>query len=185
MKFAELTAERWPDLERLFGERGACGGCWCMWWRLSRAEWNAAKGEANRQAFRQIVHAGPAPGVLAYRDGDPVGWCAVAPRDRFVALERSRNLKALDDVPVWAVTCLFVRKDMRGRKVSVQLLRAAADFARTHGGRVVEGYPVEPKKGKMPDAFAWTGTMAAFHAAGFVEVARRGSRPIVRMQLAP
>ncbi len=184
MKFEPLTPERWPDLERLFGERGACGGCWCMWWRLPRSPWTAGKGEANKRAFRDIVKAGPAPGILAYSGEEPVGWCAVAPRETFPVLQRSRSLKPLDGRPVWAVTCLFVRKDWRRKGISVELLKAAARFVKQQGGHLVEGYPVATGKGHMPDAFAWTGTLAAFTAAGFDEVARRGSRPIVRLPVA-
>src|SRR5262249_23691418 len=78
----------WPDLERLFGERGACGGCWCMVWRLRRAEFDQGKGAANKQAFQSLVLADAQPGILAYAGDEPVGWCAVAPREEYPALER-------------------------------------------------------------------------------------------------
>jgi GNAT superfamily N-acetyltransferase len=176
-----LTADRWRDLEALFGERGACGGCWCMAWRLPRSEWEAGKGEANRRSFRRIVRRGPPPGVLAYSGDTPIGWCAVAPRLEYVVLERSRVLRPLDDTPVWSVSCFFVQRGFRRRGVSVDLLRAAVDFVREQGGRVVEGYPVIPKKGSMPDTFAWTGLLRTFLEAGFVEMPRWSqSRPIVR-----
>jgi GNAT superfamily N-acetyltransferase len=180
-----LTAARWADFETLFGARGACGGCWCMWWRLARAHWNRGKGEGNKRALRRIVAAAArpaaAPGLIAYAAGEPVGWCAVAPRAMYPVLERSRTLARLDDEPVWSVTCLFVARPWRRRGVTVALLRAAADHARRCGARIVEGYPVEPRSGAMPDAFAWTGLVSAFLRAGFAEVARRSAtRPIVR-----
>ena len=103
-----LMPERWPDLERLFGPRGACGGCWCMWWRLPRAEFLAGKGEENRQVFRHLVDSGETVGLLAYVDGIPAGWCAVASRAAYPALARSRILKPVDETPVWSVTCFFV-----------------------------------------------------------------------------
>ena len=182
VRTAPLTPHRWRDLESLFGERGACGGCWCMWWRLPRSAWVAGKGDGNRRAFRARVARGTPPGLLAYRSGEPVGWCAVTPRDELPVLDRSRNLKPVDDVPAWCVSCLFVRRDLRGRGIARSLLDAAATFAEAHGANVLEGYPIDPLDGKhMPAAFVWTGTLELFRRAGFVEVARRApTRPIVR-----
>src|SRR5437899_2356952 len=111
--FRPLTPERWPDLEKLFGERGACGGCWCMTWRLPRAEWEAAKGEGNKQAFRALVQDNAQPGVLAYSGDEPVGWCAVAPRAVYVRLKKSRVLAPVDDRPVWSISCLFIARPFR------------------------------------------------------------------------
>jgi GNAT superfamily N-acetyltransferase len=133
----------------------------------------------------RLVNDGPPPGILGYLDGEPVGWCAVAPREAYPALARSRILQPLDDTPVWSVSCLFVRKDRRRKGLSVQLLRAAVEHVKAQGGTVVEGYPVEPKQANMPAAFAWTGLAAAFLAAGFREVARRSdTRPIMRYEIA-
>jgi GNAT superfamily N-acetyltransferase len=178
-----LTLNRWPDLEALFGERGACGGCWCMTWRLPRSQFEQQKGAVNKHAFRALVAAGDVPGVLAYRDGLPIGWCAIAPRDEYPALGRSRILRPVDDAPVWSISCLFVARPFRRRGLSVRLIAAATDYARERGARVVEGYPIEPRgdAATMPDAFVWTGLAAAFRAAGFAEVARRSdTRPIMR-----
>lgn len=176
-----LTPDRWPDLERLFGERGACGGCWCMAWRLTRSAFERGKGAGNRRAFRQLVESDTQPGVLAYECSQPVGWCSVAPRTEFGTLARSRVLQPVDDRPVWSISCLFVARSHRRRGISVRLIDAAARFARKRGARVVEGYPVEPSQAKMPDVFAWTGVAAAYQKAGFHEVARRSkTRPIFR-----
>lgn len=176
-----MDAGHWRDLERLFGARGACGGCWCMLWRLTRSRFEDQKGEGNRREMKKIVTAGKLPGILAYAGDEPVGWCAIAPRDQYPALERSRILKKVDDQPVWSVTCLFVAKPYRRRGVSVRLLEAAVDYARGRGARIVEGYPLEPRNSAMPDVFAWTGIASAFRAAGFTEVLRRSeTRPIMR-----
>ncbi len=184
--FRPATPSRWPDVERLFGERGACGGCWCMVWRLGRKDWEAGKGAGNRRALRRLVLEGGKPGVLAYHGRAPVGWCAVAPREDYSFLERSRVLAAVDEVPVWSVSCLFVHKDHRRQGLSSRLLEAAADLARRQGARMVEGYPVVPSMNPSPAAFLWTGTPEAFLAAGFQEVARRSAgRPIMRRALAP
>ncbi len=182
LSFAPLTPDRWADFELLFGDRGACGGCWCMFWRLPRKEFEAGKGTGNKAAMKAIIKKGDEPGLLAYSGHVPVGWCAVAPREDYSALGRSRVLKAVDDTPVWSVSCLFVAKSHRGLGVSVELLKAATRFVAEQGGTVIEGYPVEPKTDKMPDAFAWTGLASAFLRAGFHEN-HRGSvtRPIMRM----
>lgn len=178
-----LTPERWPDLEALFGERGACGGCWCMWWRVPRSTWTRQKGAGNRGAFRRVVASGEPAGLIAYEGERPVAWCALAPREAYPVLRRSRALKPLDDKPVWSVTCFFIPREFRGLGLSVRLLEAAKRFARARGGRLLEGYPVEPRHGRLPDAFAWTGLASAFRKAGFREAGRRGSRPIVRCAL--
>lgn len=180
-EFHPLTPDRWRDLERLFGPRGACGGCWCMYWRIKRSEYLKNKGARNRASFRAIVEGDTPPGVLAYLGEEPIAWCAVGPRSDYPVLENSRILKPVDDKPVWSITCLYVARQYRRQGVSAQLVDAAAKFARKHGARIVEGYPTEPKSGKVADAFIWTGLASAFQAAGFEEVARRSpTRPIMR-----
>jgi len=179
--FHPLTPDRWADLEQLFGSRGACGGCWCMWPRSTRADFERNKGAANRRAFKRIVATDAPPGLLAYADGAPVGWCALAPRETYVRLERSRILKPVDDQPVWSVICFFVARPFRRHGLSVQLLEAAVAHAKKHGARIVEGYPTDSKSSRSPDVFVWTGLAATFRAAGFGEVVRRSaSRPVMR-----
>lgn len=155
-----------------------------MYWRLTRSRFNATKGEANRAAFRRIVEGGEVPGLIYYLDGRPAGWCAVAPRESFPVLGRSRALPLIDDSSPWSVPCLFVRRDNRRGGMSVELLKAAAGHAAAQGAEVLEGYPVEPRTGSLPDAFAWTGLVPAFRAAGFTEAARGPTgRPIMRRAL--
>jgi GNAT superfamily N-acetyltransferase len=181
LEFYPLTAKRWTDFEKLFGKRGACGGCWCMWWRLKRSEFERQKGEGNRKAIKRIVDSGEVPGILAYAKGQAVAWCSVAPRETYSLLERSRTLKRVDDKPVWSIVCFFTAKPFRGKGITLKLLRAAIECVDKHGGKIIEGYPVEPKSGRMPDAFAYTGLVSTFRKAGFVEVARRSeTRPIMR-----
>ncbi len=185
LTFKPATAEQWSDLEILFGKRGACGGCWCMYWRLTNKQFEAQKGAANKRAMKQIITADQMPGILAYRDDQPVGWCAIAPREQYVRLSRSRILKPVDERPCWSVSCLFIDKQHRKKGVSTALLREAVSFAASRGATVVEGYPVEPKPDQhIPPAFAWTGIPAAFLKVGFKEVARRSAtRPIMRIEL--
>jgi GNAT superfamily N-acetyltransferase len=181
-RFEPATPERWDDLQALFGERGACGGCWCMVWRKPRAEFLKGKGPGNRASLRALVKHGPPPGVLAYDGDQAVGWCAVAPRPDYVFLSKSRVLRPVDETPVWPVSCLFVAKPYRRKGLSVALLRAAVEFVRNRGGAMVEGYPIISKKGPLPDSFAWTGTLPAFLKAGFHELPRWSeNRPIVRI----
>lgn len=142
-----------------------------MWWRLKRSEFEQFKGERNKNAFKRIVNSGEAPGILAYANGQPVAWCSVAQREAFSALERSRTLKRVDDRPVWSIVCFYVAKQFRGKGVMRKLLKAAVDHVRKSGGKIVEAYPVEPKKGRIPDVYAYTGLVSAFRKAGFVEVA--------------
>lgn len=181
IEFHPLTPERWNDFETLFGSRGACGGCWCMWWRIMRSVFEKQKGEANRQAMKDLVHTGQIPGIIAYVADVPAAWCAVEPREIFPVLANSRILKPLDDQPVWSIVCFFVDKNYRNAGLSVLLIQATIRYVKKQGGGIVEGYPVEPKKDKMPSVFAWTGFSSAFIKAGFSEVARRSeTRPIMR-----
>lgn len=184
--FEPLTPDRWDDLEVLFGARGACGGCWCMAWRLRPSEFRVGKGEGNRRALRAVVKKGPPPGVLAYKGDTPVGWCAVAPRAAYPRLANSKVLAPVDEKEVWSVTCLFVRREHRRKGLSGELLRAAAGLARSLGAEFVEGYPTDTKGEDQPAPFVWTGLPSAFVKAGFAEVARRSeTRPIMRKRFKP
>jgi GNAT superfamily N-acetyltransferase len=183
LSFKPLSVKNWDDLEDLFGNRGACGGCWCMTWRLTHKIWQAGKGASNKRRLKSLVKLGQSPGILAYKGQRPIGWCSVAPRRDFITLQRSRVLAPIDAEDVWSISCLFIARAYRGKGVSVQLLRAAAKFVEKRGGKIVEGYPVVPYTTRMPDVFAWTGTLAAFERAGFIEVARRSkARPIMRIE---
>jgi len=152
-----------------------------MWWRLKYADFMRQRGEENRKALKQIVDSGNVPGILAYTNEQPIAWCSVGPREDYMRLERSRNLKRVEEKPVWSVVCFFVAKPFRGKGVTVELLEAAVNYARDHGGKIVEGYPLEPKKGRLPDPFVYTGLVSTFRKAGFSEVLRRSeTRPIMR-----
>ncbi len=155
-----------------------------MAWRLPYSQYRVQAGAGNRRTFRKLVKSGCVPGVLAYVDGKPAGWCSVAPREDFPFLARSRVLAALDAEPVWSVSCFFIARQYRRQGVTVPLLKAAVELAREQGARIVEGYPVDPKKGKLPGAFMWTGVPKTFLRAGFKEVARRSAtRPVMRKRV--
>lgn len=186
LEFRPLTPDLWDDLEALFGKNGACGGCWCMWWRLSGPEYSRQRREGNKEAFKALVQGGEEPGVLAYHDGTPIGWCAVGPRESYGRLRegRVRIFKAVDDKPVWSVTCFYIARAWRNRGVMAHLLQAAVEFAASRGATVIEGYPVDPAGSANPagDPAAYCGLLPTFEKAGFVEVLRRHERrPIVRI----
>lgn len=181
LDFRPLTPDCWPDFEALFGERGAYGGCWCMWWRCTRREFEQQQGEGNRRSMKALVDSGVVPGILAYRGSQAVGWCSVAPREQYGAIERSPVLKRLDDQPVWSLVCLFVHKHFQGQGVAQALVRGAVDYVRSQGGSIVEAYPTVPRQDRLPPISSFMGVPALFEQAGFVECARPSkSRAIMR-----
>jgi GNAT superfamily N-acetyltransferase len=152
-----------------------------MFWRIKRSQFNQQKGDANRKALKEIADSGETPGILGYVGNVPIGWCSVAPRKSYLALENSRILRRIDDKPVWSIVCFFVAKQFRHKGVTLKLIKAAIDHVRRSGGNVIEGYPVEPRTAKAPDIFLYTGLASAFLKAGFTEVQRRSeTRPIMR-----
>jgi GNAT superfamily N-acetyltransferase len=173
LKIYSLDSTKWDDFEFLFGERGACGGCWCMSWRLKKSEFELGKGESNKYAMKDLVYRGKPVGVLAYVYDRPIGWCAVAPREVYKRLESSRILKRIDDNPVWSITCFFIEKVFRRKGVSTELIKGAIQYSKFNGAEIVEAYPTVPYDKNVPDAFLWTGTPSAFEAAGFVVAQKR------------
>lgn len=181
-----LTPSRWADLERLFGPNGACGGCWCMWFRITSGEFQKQHGEANRRAFEEVVREGPPPGLLAYVDGVPAAWCAVCPRADLPRVLRSRTTRPRDGLPgVWAISCFYVGRRYRRLGLAARLLRAAVDYAARSGASAVEAYPVNTVRRAVSASEAYHGTVQMFTAAGFdvVEPIRSDSRPVMRRML--
>jgi GNAT superfamily N-acetyltransferase len=177
--FKPVTVTEWPDLQRLFGPNGADGGCWCMWWRIKRSEFDRSHGEPNRRAMEAIIRSGEVPGILAYLEGEPIGWCSVAPRDAFPVLDRSPVLKRVDDRPVWSIVCFYIARPYRRRGLTGLLIDAAVDFARSRGATIIEAYPVDPGTASVDPGEAFTGLIGTFGRAGFREVARRSKRRAV------
>ena len=175
-----LTPDLWPDLEDLFGEKGACNGCWCMYCRIGSA-YRKQPADKNKAAFRAIVKRGPPPGLLAF-DGDrAVGWCQVTPRDELPALDRSWRLKRVDDVPVWALSCFYVRIGYRRKGVTKALISAALKVAKRSKAPALEAYPFDAA---VSPSTSSTGYATTFARAGFKVVARRDPpRPIMRYDL--
>jgi GNAT superfamily N-acetyltransferase len=177
-----LTAALWPALEALFGEAGACNGCWCMYWRIG-PEYHKRPRQKNRSAFRRIVKRGPPPGLLAFYERRPVGWCQLTPRKDLSWLNRKRSLEAIDDVPVWSISCFYVRRGYRRKGVMAALIRGALETAKSANAPALEAYPIDTTKpGGTSNVF--TGTASAFRRLAFKTVALRDpSRPVMRHDL--
>jgi GNAT superfamily N-acetyltransferase len=184
VSFKALTPALWGDLEELFGSHGAYGGCWCMWWRIKRSEFDRNHGEGNKKAFKTVVDSGTVPGILAYVDEKPVGWCSVAPREQFPVLDRSPLFKRFDDAPVWSIVCFFMPKAHRQKGLGTALIRGAIEHARQGGAKILEAYPVDRADSKNTSLDAFTGFASTFLRLGFREVVRRSARrPVLRYYL--
>ncbi|MCZ9883724.1 GNAT family N-acetyltransferase [Arthrobacter sp. B2a2-09] len=168
----------WPDVERLFGVRGEPSRCWCRWFALVGQDWKTTPPKARKEQLKAKFDDGPEPGVLAFRDGEAVGWCAVEPRRCYPRIERSQVLKAAgagagapEGPGVWSVSCFVVSPSHRRSGVAAALLDAAVGHAFAHGAEIVEGYPVNPSlRPKAGSADLYQGTLKLFAAAGFSAV---------------
>lgn len=175
-----LTPARWIDAVVVFESCGDARRCWCAFWRMPRPKFRAGMGAKNRAFFRRLVDKGAPTGVVAYRGGEPVGWCGIAPRSDLSRLARSRVLAPVDALPVWSINCFIVVKAHRRSGLMRPLIEGAVDYARKRGAPAVEAYPFDPKRKMMPGE-VFVGLLPAFLDQGFTEVARRSPiRPIVR-----
>ncbi len=166
-----LTPALWPSLEKLFGKNGACGGCWCMFWRLKTGDpYSELKGPALKRRFKARVAKGEILGALAFVDNEPVGWVTYGPRLAFPRLERSPSLACDDAGQVWSVPCFFIKAGFRRKGVASALLAHAIERMRVYGAPMAEGYPVKPSHdgSPLPATFSYTGTVPMFEKAGFV-----------------
>jgi GNAT superfamily N-acetyltransferase len=178
LSFHPVTPDRLEDLARFSATHGKFGYCSCMRWRLRSSEFQRSTKETRAATLTGLVSEATPVGVLAYLRSEPVGWCSVAPRETYGALERSRTLQRIDDEPVWSVVCFFVDRRVRRRRVTVALLNAAVDYAVSSGARIVEGYPVEPGH-----TYGYMGSPRTFLEAGFRDVTPPGrARQVMRYQ---
>lgn len=182
LRFEPLTKNNWNKFVELFGEKGACGNCWCMFFRLPKTNFEEGKADdGNKNAMKQLVWDNHPTGLLAFYEDVPIAWCAFAPREDFSKLQKSRVHKPIDNKKVWSVPCTFIAKDFRRQGVSVELLKGLVQYAKTKGIKIIEAYPTIPTQEKLPDAFAWIGLYKSFERAGFEIVDHTSkSRPMVR-----
>jgi GNAT superfamily N-acetyltransferase len=181
-----VTGERWDDVVSLFTRKGPRGGtpqtdgCWCRFWDVRGRTWSEQHGAGHRRAQRLAISNGETTALLAYVDGEPVGWCRLGPRESFERLEHSPRLARVDDEDVLSIVCFYVHPTVKRQGVATALLGAAVDHAREKGTRMVEAYPV--RAGHM-NIDAYTGYLPMFLDAGFEVVRQAGRRVIVRRRL--
>jgi GNAT superfamily N-acetyltransferase len=185
-----LTSALWPDLAGLFEQGGDPRWCWCMYFRVRGRDWSNSTAAQNRAELAALTDdRALAPGLIAYRDDQAVGWVSLGPREDYERLAYSKVLAPVDDVPVWSIVCFVVSRKARGKGVAAGLLDAAVEFAREHGATRLEAYPGDTSAGRVAAANAYHGTLSMFEKAGFEVVERRQwnatspVRPIVRMSL--
>jgi ribosomal protein S18 acetylase RimI-like enzyme len=182
-----LTPARWPDLETLFNAKGCsvARGCWCMYYRHSGSRdplpAGTTQAQASRSGLKALVDSNRPPGLIGYQGKIPVGWVSLGPREDFAKLRRSPVMKAVDGQPVWSIVCFVVPAQYRGQGVARALLDGAMAYAKKHGVKLLEAYPVDKPVRSSDDAM-WFGAKSMYDAAGFEEVARRRpQRPVVRI----
>ena len=177
-----VTKNNWNKFVELFGEKGACGNCWCMYYRLSKANFLEGKvDDGNKNTIKELVWESKPVGLIGLLEGRAIAWCAFAPREDFIKLDKSRVHKRIDNKEVWSIPCLFIDKNYRRYGVSVQLLKGAIKYAKENSIKIIEAYPTIPTQDKIPDSFAWIGLFKSFERAGFKIVDRTSkSRPMVR-----
>jgi len=178
-EYHPLTPERWADFEQLFGPNGACAGCWCAWFLMTNKEFTTSGKLGHKELLRTLVQQGVEPGIIAYADGVPAGWVALAPREQYKRLATSKHLGAVDDMPVWVISCFYIFRDYRHQGVMEKLIRAAEDYARGKGVKMLEAFPVDAPE-KISPVSLYTGKADIFYKLGFEQVALRDPRPILR-----
>jgi GNAT superfamily N-acetyltransferase len=169
------TSDRWHDLVAILHPSDS-QQCWCLYWRLSSSAYSKAGLEQRERLVRERISHPPAPGMLAYVDGRPIGWCGLGPRTEFERLARSRTIPAIDDRPVWSIVCFLVQTGFRRRGVGKALLLGAIDYARAEGAVGLEAYPVDTGGRRIQTTAAYVGTTAMFEAAGFRRIVATDAR---------
>lgn len=169
------TADRFDDAVAVLGAGGG-EACLCQYWRMSSGDYGRASVEARRAALREQTRETPPPGMLAYRDDEPVGWCGFGVRQRMERLVRSRTIPAVDDLPVWAIFCFAVRTGYRRRGIAHALLDGVVEYARKQGAPALEAYPVDTEGARVHGTAAYVGTTGMFEAVGFRRVLETDAR---------
>jgi GNAT superfamily N-acetyltransferase len=184
LTFEPLTKGNWGKFVQFFENNGACGKCFCMYFRLKKQDYGEGKVNGdNKKAMKKLVWDNQPTGMLGFYEGQPIAWCAFAPRENYMKVENSRVHKRIDDKPVWSIPCFFIEKTFRKRGVSVELLKAVIKYAKKERIKTIEAYPTIPTTKILPDGFAWIGLYKSFEQAGFKIVDKTSKyRPMVRYE---
>lgn len=184
MDIHPVNEERWNDLVQLFSSNGNTNYCWCMTWRISGSKFRKLDSISRKELLQTTVCRGKPIGVLGYIDGNPIGWCSVAPRESYPRLERSKTIRRIDDKRTWSVVCFFLKRSFRRGKHSLALLKGAVAYAKDQSAEVVEGYPVEPaidKNGNLnyDVSYRFMGYVSTYKKAGFKDVTPKDSSRVI------
>lgn len=182
-------ATAFDDVATLVGPKNPSSNvCFCLSYRVGNKENVALRGAARAERVRELCEHDPPPGVIAYLDGEPVGWAALHPR-RETSFARNRLIPHIDDVDVWSLWCFRVRPGHRKQGISHALIAGAVDYARERGAPAIEGYPLDNAGERVNLTMAYVGTRALFETAGFHKAADTGSvldgfpRVLMRLEL--
>ncbi len=186
--YRPLDPVTWPDFEAMFlRHRGVCGGCWCVYHRVSSADYSKSTREERHARMKAYLDDGTACGIVTYQDGVPIGWCNVGPAQYFVSFDRSPAYRALhisqEQKPDWRIACVFVDKSCRRRHLSGRVLSFAMDYIAANGGGIVEAFPIVKESTPQP---SYTGKLHQYEALGFRPVSPMGThRMLVRAHVPP
>jgi GNAT superfamily N-acetyltransferase len=166
-------------MEVIFGN----SACWCQYWRQSaggygrgtKAGLDKRIAEHRKSLRAQLKNPSP-PGMLAYVEHQPVGWCGFGPRSEMIRLVRSRTIPAIDDLPVWSIVCFLIRVGYRRRGVARALLRGAIQCAREYHAPALEAYPIDPGGTRIDVAFGYVGILSMFEQEGFQRIVETSAR---------
>lgn len=191
INFKPLSEDTWEDLVDLFEGHGNPGYCWCTLWRIASTKYRELDSTGRKETLHCLVMSGTPTGILGYRDGQPVGWCSIAPRESYPRLTRSKSIPWIADKKTWSVVCFYLARDLRGQDLSLRFLQAAVRHAASQGAQMVEGYPVEPEVDEQGNwlpakSYRFMGYRSTFERAGFADVTPKGSkRTVMRMEMSP
>lgn len=191
IEIAPAASSRFDDVAIMLGPKNPTSSvCWCLSHRIDATTNRSLAGPARGEFVRELCARDVAPGVLAYEDGEVVGWAAVAPRSE-LPFARSSKIPHVDDVPVWSAWCIRVRPGHRGKGIALALLEGAVAYARSQGAPAIEGYPVDNQGAKVDLTMAYVGTRGLFERAGFTKAADTDAvsggfpRVLMRLDLTP
>jgi GNAT superfamily N-acetyltransferase len=171
-----VTVDRLADALTALGAGPDQQHCTCQYWRLSSGDYSRSSQADRIASLEQQARGEPAPGMLAYLDGEPAGWCGFGVRQEMGRLVRSRTIPPIDDLRVWSIFCFMIRTGYRRRGLAARLLEGVIDYGRRLRAPALEAYPIDPQGKRVSTAFAYVGTVSMFERAGFEKVTETAAR---------